>query len=344
MSGYHVPHPHGRLYNSLLETVGGTPLVCLHRFSATHKLKTPLLGKMEFFNPLSSVKDRIALRMIEEAEINGTIKPGETLLIEPTSGNTGIGLAFVAAAKGYDLTLVMPESMSIERLKMLKHLGANVILTPKEKGMAGAVAEAERLVEMAIDAFCPAQFDNPANPAAHEDGTAEEIWFDTGGMVDGLVAGVGTGGTLTGISRSLKAKKADFKSYAVEPASSPVLSGGPAGPHKIQGIGAGFVPGTLDVDLVDEIVTVGDEDAIKTARQAARLEGLACGISSGAALYAALQIAKRPGHEEDRLVVIIPSFAERYMSTDLFLSEDDDGVEKESPASSSSSQEMPEDA
>lgn len=317
------PQPQGRVYNSLIETIGRTPLVCLHRFSALHALKTPLLAKMEFFNPLASVKDRIALSMIEDAEARGEIKPGRTLLIEPTSGNTGIGLAFIAAAKGYELTLVMPESMSSERRKMMAHLGAHLVLTPKEKGMAGAIAEAERLVELSVDAFSPGQFENPANVQAHETGTAEEIWSDSNGLIDGIVAGVGTGGTITGVSRALKRKNPDFKSYAVEPSASPVLSGGQPGPHAIQGIGAGFVPDILDRTVIDEIITIDDAAAIETARQAARTEGLACGISSGAALSAAVKIATRPDNEDKRLVVIIPSFAERYLSTALFATEEE---------------------
>ncbi|HOX25547.1 MAG TPA: cysteine synthase A [Candidatus Krumholzibacteria bacterium] len=303
-----------RIHQSILETVGGTPLVRLQRLNTTG---CDLVLKLEYFNPMSSVKDRIALAMVEAAERDGRLAPGGEI-IEPTSGNTGIGLAFVAAAKGYRLTLTMPDSMSRERRAILRALGAELVLTPAAGGMKTAIAEAEALHASRPGSFMPQQFANPANPEIHERTTAEEIWRDTGGAVDGLVSGVGTGGTLTGVSRVLKARNPDFLTVAVEPAASPVLSGGAAGPHKIQGIGAGFVPEVLETQLIDEVVTVTDDEAMATARAAARQEGLFVGISSGAAIAAALRVGARPELAGKRLVVIIPSFGERYLSSALY--------------------------
>ena len=307
----------GRIYDNITETIGSTPLVRLHRLAEQAGAKAQVLAKLEFFNPLSSVKDRIGVAMIEALEAEGKLKPGATL-IEPTSGNTGIALAFVAAAKGYRLILCMPESMSIERRKMLLILGAELELTPPEKGMRGAINRAEELVKEIPGAVIPQQFANPANPAIHRVTTAEEIWNDTDGKVDAVVAGVGTGGTITGIGTVLKKLKPSVRMIAVEPEDSPVLSGGQPGPHKIQGIGAGFVPPILDRALIDEVITIGNETAFETSRQAAKLEGIACGISSGAALSAALEVAARPDMAGKTIVVIIPSFAERYLSTALF--------------------------
>ncbi len=307
----------GRIYDSMVDTIGATPLVRLKRLADDAGVKADILAKLEFFNPLSSVKDRIGVAMIEAMEREGRIGPGSTL-IEPTSGNTGIALAFVAAAKGYRLILVMPESMSLERRKMLKLLGAELELTPAEKGMKGAIARAEALVKEIPGAVMPQQFQNPANPAIHRATTAEEIWTDTNGGADVLISGVGTGGTLTGVGEVLKGRKPSFKVIAVEPEDSPVLSGGQPGPHKIQGIGAGFVPDILQRDLIDQVITVSNQSAFDTARKVARLEGLPCGISSGAALYAALEIAAEPEMAGKQIVVIIPSFAERYLSTALF--------------------------
>jgi cysteine synthase A len=307
----------GRVYDSITETIGNTPLVRVHRLASQAGAKAEILAKLEFFNPLSSVKDRIGVAMIEALEAEGRIKPGATL-IEPTSGNTGIALAFVAAAKGYRLILCMPESMSIERRKMLVLLGAELELTPPEKGMRGAINRAEELNKEIPGSVIPQQFANPANPAIHAATTAEEIWNDTAGKVDVVISGIGTGGTITGVGRVLKARKPSVRMVAVEPEDSPVLSGGQPGPHKIQGIGAGFVPPILDRSLIDEIITIGNETAFETARQAARLEGIACGISSGAALSAAIEVAIRPGMEGKTVVAIIPSFAERYLSTALF--------------------------
>lgn len=312
------PEFRGKIYNSITETVGATPLVRLHRFEQKYGLKAQILAKLEFFNPMSSVKDRIALNMIEVAEIQGKINPETSILIEPTSGNTGIGLAFVAAAKGYRLILTMPESVSIERRKMIRHLGAELVLTPAAGGMKGAIAKAEEIAKENSNAFLVGQFINPANPAKHRNTTAEEIWADTQGHADILIAGVGTGGTITGVSQVLKKYKPNFKSIAVEPSASPVLSGGTPAPHKIQGIGAGFVPGVLDLGIIDEIYQVSDDDALNTAREIARLEGLPVGISSGAALHAAKNIASREENKGKQIVVIIPSFAERYLSTALF--------------------------
>ena len=307
----------GRVYDSITETIGATPLVRVHRLAQEAGVKADILGKCEFFNPLASVKDRIGLAMVEAAEAAGRIKPG-TVMVEPTSGNTGIALAFVCAAKGYRLILTMPDSMSVERRKMLLLLGAELELTPAAQGMKGAIARAEEIVGGLPDAFIPQQFQNPANPEVHRRTTAEEIWRDTGGAVDVVVSGVGTGGTLTGVGSVLKQKKPGLRMVAVEPEDSAVLSGGPPGSHKIQGIGAGFVPQILDTSLIDEIVRIGNDTAFETARRAARLEGLAVGISSGAALAAALEVGSRPEMEGKTIVVILPSFAERYLSTALF--------------------------
>jgi cysteine synthase A len=308
----------GRVYSSITQTIGDTPLVRLNRMPRTAGAKADILVKLEFFNPLSSVKDRIGVAMIEAMEAQGIITPGKTTLIEPTSGNTGIALAFVAAAKGYKLILVMPDSMSLERRKMLMILGAEIELTEAAKGMKGAISRAHELVTHHGDAVIPQQFENPANPAIHEQTTGEEIWNDTAGKVDIVVAGVGTGGTITGVGHALKAKKPGVKMVAVEPEDSAVLSGGAPGPHKIQGIGAGFVPVNLDTKVIDEIVTISNETALSTARQAAREEGIPVGISSGAAIAAALEIGARPENAGKTIVAIVPSFAERYLSTALF--------------------------
>ncbi len=316
------PEARGRIYNSVLELIGATPLVRLSQISKKYALEADLLGKLEFFNPLASVKDRIGFAMIEEAERAGKITPGKTLLIEPTSGNTGIALAFVAARKEYRLILTMPESMSVERRKMLKILGAQLILTPAEKGMKGAIERAEELHREHADSFMPGQFINPANPQIHRETTAIEIWEDTDGKADILIAGVGTGGTLTGTAQVLKKKNPSFQVIAVEPEDSPVLSGGTPSPHKIQGIGAGFVPDVLEKDLIDDIVRISNDQAFETARDVAKLEGIPVGISSGAAIAAAIGVAKRPENKGKMIVTIIPSFAERYLSTALF-----DGLE-----------------
>ncbi|AEP09933.1 cysteine synthase A [Micavibrio aeruginosavorus] len=308
----------GKIYDSVIDTIGATPMVRLKRLSEKYGVTADIVAKLEFFNPLGSVKDRIGFAMIDAAEAAGDITPGKTVLIEPTSGNTGIALAFVAAARGYRLILTMPESMSVERRKMLKLLGAELVLTPADKGMKGAIAKADELKAEYPDSFIPGQFDNPANPAIHERTTAEEIWNDTDGMADILISGVGTGGTLTGVSRVLKERNPGFKTVAVEPAASPVLSGGEPGLHKIQGIGAGFVPSILQTDLIDKIIKVENDDAVKMARDVAKIEGLPVGISSGAALWAAIQVARDPANAEKMIVVIIPSFAERYLSTVLF--------------------------
>jgi cysteine synthase len=308
-----------RIFSDVGSTIGATPLVRLNRISSG--LAAELLVKLEFFNPLSSVKDRIAVSMIEAAEKEGKIGP-ETLIVEPTSGNTGIALAFVCAAKGYRLCLTMPETMSLERRKLLVHLGAELILTPGVQGMKGAIEKATSLVESRSNAFMPNQFNNPANPRIHRETTAEEIWKDTDGQVDMLVAGIGTGGTITGVGQVLKQRNPDFKVIAVEPADSPVLSGGKPGPHKIQGIGAGFVPDVLDRAVIDDIVTVTNEDAFETARKLAKMEGILCGISSGAAVWAAIEVARRQDSAGKRIVAIVPSTGERYISTDLFKSVD----------------------
>jgi cysteine synthase len=308
----------GRIYNSITETIGDTPLVRMARLPQEAGVKADILLKLEFFNPISSVKDRIGVAMIESLEKQGKITPGKSTLVEPTSGNTGIALAFVAAAKGYKLVLVMPESMSIERRKMLALLGAEVVLTEAAKGMKGAIARAQEIVASTPDAIIPQQFENPANPEVHRHTTAEEIWNDTNGTVDVVISGVGTGGTISGVGQVLKAKKPSVRMIALEPEDSPVLSGGQPGPHKIQGIGAGFVPGILDRDVIDEVMTISNETAFTTARKAARVEGIPVGISSGAAIAAALEVGARPGMEGKTIVVIIPSFAERYLSTALF--------------------------
>ncbi len=307
----------GRVYDSIIDTIGATPLVRIHRLAKDAGAKADILAKCEFFNPLGSVKDRIGVSMIAAAEAAGRIKPG-TVLVEPTSGNTGIALAFVCAAKGYRLILTMPDSMSVERRKMLKLLGAELELTPAAQGMRGAIAKAEEIAGSLPDAFIPQQFENPANPEIHRRTTAEEIWRDTGGAVDAVVSGIGTGGTLTGVGSVLKARKPGLKMIAVEPEDSPVLSGGPPGPHKIQGIGAGFIPEILDTKLIDEVIRIGNETAFRTAQQAARLDGLPVGISSGAALAAALEVGSRADMTGKTIVVVLPSFAERYLSTALF--------------------------
>ena len=308
----------GRVYDSIVDTIGATPLVRLPKLAAAHGVKAELLGKCEFFNPLSSVKDRIGFAMIDAAEKAGKIRPGKTVLVEPTSGNTGIALAFVAAAKGYRIVLTMPDSMSVERRKMLKILGAELELTPAAQGMRGAIARAEELLKSFPDSFMPQQFNNPANPEIHRRTTAEEIWKDTGGKVDAVVSGVGTGGTLTGVGEVLKARKPELKMIAVEPEDSAVLSGGPPGPHKIQGIGAGFVPAILNTKLIDETVRIANETAFRMAREAARVEGIPVGISSGAAIAAALEVGARRDMAGKMIVVVLPSFAERYLSTALF--------------------------
>jgi cysteine synthase A len=307
----------GKMYDSIIDTIGDTPIIGLPRLSARLKPKGEVVAKLEFFNPLGSVKDRIGVAMIEALEAKGLIKNGTTI-IEPTSGNTGIALAFVAAAKGLKLILVMPESMSLERRKMLLLLGATLELTPAERGMAGAVARAKDLLTEIPGSVMPQQFENPANPAIHRITTAEEIWNDTGGRVDVVISGVGTGGTITGVGQVLKARKPSVRMVAVEPTGSPVLSGGQAGPHKIQGIGAGFVPAILDRGVMDEVVLVSNEDSFAMARLAAREEGLPVGISSGAALTAAFDVASRDEMAGKLIVTIIPSFAERYLSTALF--------------------------
>jgi cysteine synthase A len=307
----------GRIYDSIADTIGMTPLVRLDKLARDEGAKANIIGKCEFFNPLGSVKDRIGLAMIEAAEKNGSIRAGSTL-IEPTSGNTGISLAFVAAAKGYRIILTMPESMSLERRKMLLLLGAELVLTPAELGMKGAIAKAQELVEETEGAIMLQQFENPANPDIHRRTTAEEIWADTGGNIDYLVSGIGTGGTLTGCALVLKARNPDIKIVAVEPEDSPILSGGTPGPHKIQGIGAGFVPAILDTGAIDEILKIGNETAFAMARKAAKMEGLAVGISSGAALAAALELGARAGMEDKTVVTVLPDFADRYLSTALF--------------------------
>lgn len=311
-------HGRGKIYSSITDTIGDTPLVRLDRLAEAHGVKANLLGKLEFFNPIASVKDRIGVAMIESMERTGTIEPGKSTLVEPTSGNTGIALAFVAAAKGYRLILVMPETMSVERRKMFKILGAELELTEGAKGMKGAIARAEELLAEIDGAVMPQQFENPANPEIHRNTTAEEIWNDTDGQIDVFVSGIGTGGTITGVSQVLKERNPDLHVVAVEPTDSPVLSGGTPGPHKIQGIGAGFVPGVLDTAVFDEVLTVANEDAFAGARDVAAKEGIPVGISSGAALTAAIKIGQRDDMDGKNIVVIIPSFAERYLSTALF--------------------------
>ena len=307
----------GQIYNSIVDTIGATPLVRFNCLPEEDGCKADILGKCEFFNPLASVKDRIGNAMIDAAETAGELQPG-SVIVEPTSGNTGIALAFVAAARGYRLILTMPESMSMERRKMLYLLGAEIELTPAAKGMPGAIARAEELLKEHPGAFMPQQFSNDANPEVHRNTTAEEIWQDTDGKVDVVISGVGTGGTLTGVAEVIKAKKPDFKMIAVEPEDSPILSGGVPGPHKIQGIGAGFVPDNLNSDMVDEVIQIGNETAFVTARRAAKSEGLPVGISSGAAIAAELEIGARPDMASKMIVAILPSFAERYLSTALF--------------------------
>ena len=305
------------IYNNITELIGNTPLARLNRMAAQAGAVAEVLLKLEFENPAGSVKDRIGLSMIEAAEAAGKIGP-DTVIVEPTSGNTGIGLAFVAAAKGYKCVLIMPETMSLERRKLLRAYGAELILTPGAEGMRGAIAKANEMAAADPHVFVPQQFENPANPAIHRSTTAEEIWNDTDGQVDILVSGVGTGGTITGVAEVIKARKPDFKAIAVEPADSPVLSGGQAGPHKIQGLGAGFVPAVLNTGIIDEIIRVSNDDAIATARQTGRAEGILVGISSGAAIWAALQVAARPENAGKRIVVIIPSNGERYLSSVLY--------------------------
>jgi len=307
----------GKIFDSILDTIGDTPLVRLPRLTAALKPKGEVVAKLEFFNPIGSVKDRIGVAMIEYLEAKGLLKPGG-LIVEPTSGNTGIALAFVAAAKGYRLTLVMPESMSMERRKMLLILGAKLELTPAERGMAGAVARAREIVEATPGAVMPQQFDNVANPLIHRVSTAQEIWNDTDGRVDVVISGVGTGGTITGVGQVLKARKPSVRMVAVEPETSAVLSGGPPGPHKIQGIGAGFVPSILDRGVIDEVVQVSNDDSFAMARRVAAEEGIPVGISSGAAITAAFDVAARPDMAGKLIVTIVPSFAERYVSTALF--------------------------
>ncbi len=304
-----------KFHSIISSTIGSTPLVRLNRLSQDSHAE--ILAKLEFFNPLGSVKDRIAASMIEAAEVSGLITP-QTLIIEPTSGNTGIALAFICAAKNYRLCLTMPDTMSVERRKLLKHLGAELVLTPGAEGMKGAIGQAQEILESEKNAYMPNQFANPANPRVHRETTAEEIWRDTEGKVDFLVSGVGTGGTITGVAQTIKPRKPSFKAIAVEPADSPVLSGGEKGPHKIQGIGAGFIPEVLDQSIIDDIVTVTNDDAFETARSAAKVEGILCGISSGAAIWAALEVGRRPESAGKTIVVILPSTGERYISTDLF--------------------------
>jgi cysteine synthase A len=307
----------GRIFDSITDTIGDTPLVRLNRLPRQRGVKANILAKLEFFNPIGSVKDRIGVSMIDAAEAAGALDK-DTVLVEPTSGNTGIALAFVAAARGYRLILVMPESMSIERRKMLALLGAELVLTDPAKGMRGAVAKAEEIINELPKAIMPQQFKNLANPEIHRRTTAEEIWNDTGGTIDAFVAGVGTGGTITGVGQVLKPRKPSLRIIAVEPEDSPVLSGGQPGPHKIQGIGAGFVPEVLDRTMLDEVITVGNQTAFDTAREVARLEGIPVGISSGAAIAAAIEVGLRPDYAGKNIVVVVPSFAERYLSTALF--------------------------
>ncbi|MEE8551869.1 MAG: cysteine synthase A [Desulfobacterales bacterium] len=303
-----------KIFENINSTIGSTPLVRLNKIGK--EFGAEVLAKLESLNPLASVKDRIGIAMIEAAETQGLINT-ETTIVEPTSGNTGLALAFVCAAKNYNLILTMPDTMSIERRKLLKHLGAELILTPGIEGMKGAIAKAKEILENTSNAYMPDQFANPANPEIHRKTTAEEIWNDTGGRVDILVSGIGTGGTITGVAEVVKARKPSFKAVAVEPADSPVLSGGESGPHKIQGIGAGFVPDVLNTKIVDEIITVTNEQAFETAQKLAGLEGILCGISSGAAAWAALELAGRPENQGKQIVVVLPDTGERYLSTDL---------------------------
>ena len=308
----------GQIYASITDTIGDTPLVRIDRIGKEKGVVARLVAKLEFFNPISSVKDRIGVSMIDALEAQGKISPGRGVLVEPTSGNTGIALAFVAAARNYRLVLVMPESMSVERRKMLALLGAELVLTPAAQGMKGAIAKANEIIAATPGAVMPQQFENPANPDIHRRTTAEEIWNDTNGEVDIVVSGVGTGGTITGVGEVLKARKPSVRMVAVEPEDLAVLSGGAPGPHKIQGIGAGFVPAILDRGVIDEIVVVGNQTAFDTARLVARIEGIPVGISSGAAVAAAIDVGRRPENAGKTIVIIIPSFAERYLSTALF--------------------------
>ena len=307
----------GRVYDSITDTIGDTPIVRLNRLPQLQGVKANILAKLEFFNPIGSVKDRIGVSMIDALEAEGKVGP-DTVLIEPTSGNTGIALAFVAAARGYRLILVMPDSMSIERRKMLALLGAELVLTPAAQGMSGAVAKADELAREIPNAVIPQQFKNPANPDIHRRTTAEEVWNDTHGAIDAFVSGIGTGGTITGVGQVLKPRKPSLRLIAVEPEDSPVLSGGKPGSHKIQGIGAGFIPDVLDRSVIDEVVTVSNQTAFETARALARYEGIPAGISSGAAVAAALKVGARPEFAGKNIVVVLPSFAERYLSTALF--------------------------
>lgn len=304
-----------KFHSTISNTIGSTPLVRLNRICGD--MDALIYAKLEFFNPLGSVKDRIAASMIAAAELEGQIN-SQTLIVEPTSGNTGIAMAFICAAKNYRLCLTMPDTMSEERRRLLKHLGAELVLTPGTEGMKGAITKAQEILESEKDAFMPNQFANPANPRAHRETTAEEIWRDTEGQVDILISGVGTGGTITGVAQVIKPRKPSFKAIAVEPADSAVLSGGEKGPHKIQGIGAGFIPEVLDQSLIDDVVTVTNDEAFETARSAAKLEGILCGISSGAAIKAALEVASRPESAGKNIVAVIPSTGERYISTELF--------------------------
>src|SRR5690606_15441613 len=312
------PPGRGRIYDSIVDTIGNTPLVRIRRLAEQEGVVADLLLKLTFFNPLGSVKDRIALGMVIAMENEGRIEPGKTTLVEPTSGNTGIGLAFVAASRGYRLILTMPESMSIERRKMLAIMGAQVELTPREKGMRGAMERANEFLATIPGSVMPSQFDNPSNPGIHERTTAEEIWKDTDGQVDFIVSGIGTGGTFTGCARALKPRRPGLKMVAVEPEKSAVLSGGQPSPHPIQGIGAGFIPANMDTSYIDEIQQVASERALELSRTIAKTEGIAVGISSGAAIAAGIEIGKRPENKDKKIVVIIPSFAERYLSTVLF--------------------------